>query len=175
MQAVSHTSEKLNNYVYRRVVPQLYKVKKNLVDPGAFHILPIMRGLSVFRADLASPYQVLQECINDQIERSADPDEIKSEKARIWLAKNPNVETLLNKDFRIVVLPINAIHELGFSSFDGPEPNGHINILGTHEMFIAQAEAFVELIDTGRARILTVEECLQRTDANLEIVREDLI
>ena len=64
------------------------------------------------------------------------------------------------------MIPIAAIRALGFTNFEGPDPNGHINILGTAEEFEAQAEAFVELIDTGQVRILTAEECLRNPDRN---------
>ncbi len=123
-----------------------------------------MRGLSVFRADMASPYQVLQECIEDRKLRMNDPEETERQKAAAWLAKNPDVDTLVQKDYRVVAIPIAVIQALGFTHLEGPEPNGHMNILGTAEEFRAQAAAFVELIDTGQARILSAEECLRKPD-----------
>ena len=82
-----------------------------------------MRGLSVFRSDIASPYQVLNECIEDRKKSMNDLDEAKREKAAIWLSKNPDVETLIQKEYRVVEIPLSAIRELGFEEFDSPDQN----------------------------------------------------
>ncbi len=156
------------NYVYRRIPPYQFKVKGNLVSPSAFTIKTGELGLSVFRCDISSPYHVLQDCIDERKRRLSNSDDSECEKATIWLAKNPDVETLVNKQgWRIVIIPIDAVLSLGFVELDGPELNGHINIIGTVEQFEIQAPDFVDLINTGQARILTVEECLERPDIKI--------
>ena len=161
---MSRPFQDLKKFVYRRITPSEFKSNSGVIAPKAFIIQPNMRGLSVYRADITSPYQVLQECIDNRKRQLNHSDVDARKSASDWLIKNPSVESLLQKGWREVVISIEAIYSLGFNNFEGPEPNGHINVLGTAEQFEAQAEKFIELIDRGQARILTIEECLERPD-----------
>ena len=108
------SQERLSGYVYRRVAPPHFKVKRNWVAPDAFLTAPATRGLSVFRADMAAPRQVLQECIEDRRKRLVDADEAEQQKAAVWLAKNPDIETLVQKEYRVVAISIAALQAIGF-------------------------------------------------------------
>lgn len=142
----------LQNYVYRRVAPD------------AFFIASWMRGLSVFRADLATPCSVLQTRLDEAKAQLQSEDEAKRQKAEKFLANNPDVKTLMEQSqYRVVRIPIASILAMGFATLEEPEPNGHLNILGTVADFEARAENFIELIDTGQARILSAEECLSQS------------
>lgn len=154
--------ERLHISAYR--APTLQS-KKNWVDSDAFKIQSWMKGLSVYRADVATPYDVLAARLDEARLQLQSEDETRRQKAQKFLANNPDVKTLVEQSqYRIVKIPIAAIRAMGFDNLEEPDAKGHLNILGNKEEFDACAEAFVELIDTGQARIITVEECLKRPD-----------
>ncbi|GEM_PF-4497143 len=160
---MSQPSEESKDYVYRRVAPPQFKVKKNWVDADAFRIQSWMKGLSVYRADIASPYAVLEARLDEARVLLQSEDEAKQQKARKFLTNNPDVSSLvMQSQYRIVQMPIAALRAMGLNNLEEPDATGHLNILGSVEEFDAHAEEFVELIDTGQAHILTVEECLMR-------------
>lgn len=164
---MSQPSEEPKDYVYRRVAPPQFKVKKNLVDSDAFRIQPWMKGLSVYRADVATPYDVLEARLDEARMQLQSEEEAKQQRAQKFLANNPDVKTLVEQSqYRIVKVPIAAVKAIGFNSLEEPDAKGHLNILGRVEEFDAHAEEFVELIDTGQAHILTVEECLTKSGVN---------
>jgi hypothetical protein len=152
-------SAELSAFLYRRVAPPNYKIKKNEVSPQAFIPGPDMRGLSVFRADMASPRQVLEARIEDERAKLASPDPAVRERAEIWIDKNSTVEALVDKQYRVIEIPISAVISMGFR-LEEPDEIGHLNILGSPESFDAHQLDFVELIVINAARVLTAEECL---------------
>ena len=122
-----------------------------------------MKGLSVYRADVAAPYDVLEARLEEARVQLHSADELKQQKAQKFLANNPDVKTLVEQSqYRVVEIPIAAIRAMGFNDLEEPDAKGHLNILGETEEFDAYAEEFVELIDTKQAHILTVDECLFR-------------
>jgi hypothetical protein len=116
-------------------------------------------GLSVFRADRATPYEALKARLEEESAKLHSEDESERQKARAWLDKNPDVDTLLKKDYRVVLLPLAEIRAMGFTNIEEPDETGHLNILGSEDDFKTHADEFAELIDTGKARILNPEEC----------------
>lgn len=80
---MSQPSEESQGYVYRRAAPPLFKVKKNLVDPDAFRIQSWMKGLSVYRADVATPYNVLEARLDEARMQLFSEDEDNQHTARI--------------------------------------------------------------------------------------------
>lgn len=160
---MSQLSEETNAYVYRRSAPPQFKVKKNWVDSDAFRIHSCMKGLLVYRADVAAPYDVLYARLDEARGQPQSEDAARQQKAPKFLANNPDVKTLVEQSqYRIVKVPIAAIKAMGFIELEEPDAKGHLNILGSREEFDAHAEEFVELIDTKQAHILTIEECLFR-------------
>lgn len=159
------SDEPLYAYVYRRLANQIDR--KGNVNPAAFTLDPGEAGLSVFRADIATPYNVLQARIESAKEKLAlakNEDEI-AFLAR-WLEKNSNVETLLQKGYRIIRLPIDDLKQMGFTLTD-PETTGynagHLEIQenpNKDATFENRTQDIIDLLDTGAARILSVEECL---------------
>lgn len=158
---MSQSSEEAKRYIYRRIAPPHFKVKKNLVDSDAFRIQSWMKGLSVYRADRATPYDVLDARLTEARKQLQSEDEANRLKAQKFLTNNPDVKSLVEKSqYRVVQVPIAALEAMGFRHWEQPDETGHLNILGTEAEFDAAAESFVELIDTGVARILSIEECL---------------
>jgi pimeloyl-ACP methyl ester carboxylesterase len=133
---VTHENEEIQSlYVYRRIAPPLYKIKRNEVSPDAFTIRPGMKGLSVFRADMASPRQVLEARLEEARNAAKSEEEAVRSRAVRFLANNPTVEALVrNSEYRLVKIRVADIEAMGFT-LETPEENGHVNILGAPETF----------------------------------------
>lgn len=163
----SEFDKQLYAYVYRRLANQIDR--KGVINPAAFTLESGEAGLSVFRADLASPYAVLQARIESaKAKRLVVESDDERTKIENWLAKNPDVETLLQKGYRIIQLPIAEIARMGFE-FTEPETTGynkgHLEILERPERgatFEERTQDIIDLVDIGAARVLSVEECLAR-------------
>ena len=147
-------------FIYRRIPVQ--HLRREMVLPGAFHKEQSHSGLSFFSSLQTSAFAVLQHEIDIMNRRVGEVVEEGKTSPVDWLRKNPDVATLVSKGHRVAKISVKAIVHLGFAEeeFIGPELNGHINLLGSSEKFQILAPDFVELFDTGEARILTAEECL---------------
>lgn len=136
-----------------------------MVDADAFRIQPWMKGLSVYRADIATPFRVLEARLDEARKQMESENELTRQKGLRFLTNNPDVRTLVvTSQYRVVRFPIAAVRSMGFDAFETPDETGHLSILGTVAEFDARAEQFIELIDIGVARILTIEECLPPLD-----------
>lgn len=152
--------EPQETYVYRRVSPRQFVSKKNEITPDVFALGTAIKGLSVYHADSVSPRGALQTVIEDRRKQLASTDEEVIAKAQEWLNKNPDVETLIGKGWRIVKLPVSEVKALGFD-LEEPDTQGHLNILGERSQFDDHIADFTELLNTGKATLLSAEECRQ--------------
>ena len=158
---MSDPSVKLEEYVYRRLTPSRFKKgNRSFTVADDFYISEGMRGMSMYMADMISPHQLIQKVIDDKEKKLLSCDT--SEKLRInnWKEKNPNVKCMIEKGWRLVQIPIAEIKKLGLTNFEGPDPDGHINILGTYDQFKHIADEFVALIDNNIAYVLSDEESM---------------
>ena len=111
---MSQLSTESKFYLYRRIAPPLFKVNKNWVDSEAFRIKPGMKGLSVYRADVATPYEVLEARLAEARVQLQSEDEAKQQRAQKFLTNNPDVRTLVEQSqYRVVKVPIAAIKAMG--------------------------------------------------------------
>ena len=101
----------------------------------------------------------MQALIDDRKRRLNDADGEKARAAHEWLAKNPDVETLVAKNWRVVKIPLSAILSMGFS-VEEPDADGHLNILGAASQFADRLIDFVELIIDGKATVLSADDCI---------------
>jgi hypothetical protein len=152
--------EPQETYVYRRVIPNHFNSSKNEVSLEAFALGTAIDGLSVYDACKVSPRKALQMVIDDnrhKMELAAD--EVERAKKQTWLSKNPNVETLVQKGWRIVKIPISEVIVMGFG-IEEADAQGHLNILGSRPQFENHVADFTELINVGKATLLTDAQCL---------------
>jgi len=152
--------EQHETYIYRRVIPNHITGKKSEVSIEAFDLGTAVKGLSVYRADVSNPRHVLQMTIEDRKHKLAtatdEQSRVDSEK---WLLKNPDVEALVEKGWRVIKVPVSEVIEMGFG-LDVPDSNGHLNILGTPSQFADHKADFIELIKSGKATLLSATDCL---------------
>ena len=152
--------EQHETYIYRRVIPNHITGKKNEVSVEAFDLGLAVKGLSVYRADVSSPRHVLQMTIEDKkIRQASETDEQSKAESANWLLKNPDVETLVKKSWRVVKVPISEVIAMGFN-LELPDANGHLNVLGTPSQFADHKADFIELIKSGKATLLSAVDCL---------------
>jgi hypothetical protein len=149
---VSAAAEKeLASYVYRRIHPHGWNARGNKPKESSFIARP-GTGLSVFRADLTSPRQVLQHALDVARALSTSPDEHVRQRGEKQLRDfGDTVETWVQNGWRVVRIPTTAFLERGFS-LDEPDTRGHQNVYGDHVLHS------VDLVDI--AEVLTDEECL---------------
>jgi hypothetical protein len=138
-------------YVLGRVHP--YGWKKSRTKPKARTFIDqIENGLSVFRADVCSARQVIQHGINAAMTMASSADQDTKAKGVDQLSRfGRTVEDWVKNEWGVVKLPMSAFLERDFS-YDGPEPDGHMNLFGDYALY---AEDFVEI-----AEVLPVDECI---------------
>ena len=151
----------LSEYVYRRLAPHEWDMKQ-VVYPVVFEIAEGMKGLSVYRADIATPHMVLEARLDDARKLLESDDEATREKGASILKKNPDVSALLSKGYRVIAIPIASIKAMGINddtfSMDGTK--GHMNILGSVALFDNLKFSFLELLKTEVAWVLNDKDCL---------------
>lgn len=151
--------ESRETYVYRRVAPDQWN-RQGDVSAELFLLGKAIKGLSVYHADKVTPREALQALIEEKRILLASINEVYRIQAQGWILKNPDVETLVQKRWRIVKLPVSEIKAMGFE-LEEPDENGHLNILGESSRFDKYQDEFTELIKIGKATLLSAEECLQ--------------
>jgi len=156
--------EPLYAYVYRRLISNNFR-KKGVLNPDCFVLREGEQGLSVFRADIATPYDVLQNRIDNEREQLKSDDQERRTKAQAFLETKPDVETLVHSaGYKVLRFRIADIEQMGFE-LTQPDSIGHLEIRenALKGAVFAQRKLDIKaLLDTGAARILSVEECLAR-------------
>jgi hypothetical protein len=139
-------------YVYRRVPRSYLRPGSNRPRPGAFKVRE-GKSLSVFRADLRSPREVLQHGIDVAREMlNSDDENVRSAGEKQLSDYGETVEDWVRNGCRVARLPMSALTERGFT-LDGPDDQGHQNVYGDYDLHKA------DLADI--AEVLTEEECLE--------------
>lgn len=75
------------------------------------------------------------------------------------LQETPSVESMVEKGWKILRISLLDIEAMGFE-WEETDAFGHVNILGERELFKNKRLDFFELVSSGRAILLTDEECL---------------
>lgn len=143
--------------VYRRIPSFLWEKNKRVPKPAAFHIRQGEFGLSVFDTDLMTPRGTLQNAIDYAKARLESDSEEERERGKNFLDKYGNtVEELVQNGWGVAILPVDWFTEAGFT-LDGPEPNGHRNVIGSRDDFQTHSLSWLE------AHVLSDEAVLAST------------
>ncbi len=154
---MSQPGEGSKGYVYRRVASEHIDKHTENVSPQAFRVRENEQGLSVFRADIASPYDVINQRFQTAVELSQDEGSKRRLKEADFLRNNPDVESIIkNRTFLVVAIPIEEIEKMGFQ-FGVLDENGHLNVEGSVSEFKMNAPLLAK-----HSRLLSVEECLRK-------------
>jgi hypothetical protein len=139
-------------YVYRRIPRSYLRPGTNQPLPGAFKAKP-GQSLSVFRADLRSPREVLQHGIDVALAMAASADDEVRRRGEKQLSDyGATVEEWVNNGCRVARVPVAAFIERGFT-LDDPDAQGHQNVSGDYDLYKAELARIAELV--------TAEECLE--------------
>jgi hypothetical protein len=84
-------------------------------------------GLSSFDATVVTAREALQAFIEDNTARAHNEDDTAMANARNRLEEYPDVETMVEKGWRIIAVPVSELRTRGFQLTD-TEPNGHLEI-----------------------------------------------
>jgi len=161
--------------LYRRVPASDFDKKSQRPRPTAFTLRDHESHLSMFVASLASPRKVLEQVIRskeldvvnlENKDSINDEEERKLRRTKKWLENNLNASAVC-QDYYVVEIPVkellsfrNDYGEPPFSLGEITQDTGHIDILGSREAFENNQDNFVNLVITGKARVLSKDECL---------------
>jgi hypothetical protein len=143
-------------YVHRRVAPHQWDPKTNQAQPAAFRRRPNEAGLSVYRADLATPRRTLELMLAAQRAKARSSDPLIVDRATLWLQKNGDTpELLVDNGWRVVRLSLDAFTAHGFQ-IGTANADGHLDIRGSIEAFERYSLHFARV-----AQVLSPQECLR--------------
>ena len=125
------------------------------VKPGAFKPR-LGQRLSVYRADLATPREVLQKQIDVwQQQLSSDVDELREKATKNLVEQGSTVEELVQNRWRVARIPISELTARGyiFDSVVVQGDRGHLNIEGDYDLYRNELSSLAHLV--------SVEGCLE--------------
>ena len=150
--------ESQNIYLLRRIAPN--QIPKGFVNSDVFLLREGEKGLSVFDSRSVTPRDALQAHIDMLHDTMLISEGEAQEKAKQRCEKNPDVETLVAKGWRILKIPEKVFRERGFDLSE-VEANGHRELLGEQGLFEKYKIDFVNLIEKGEILLLSDEDCLK--------------